>query len=214
MSFSTSVTPFIAPSACLTFSGAPCSRRVFLAVDEDPAKDSEFRCYPNDMSGRNGLGVAANGSSHTNTRDIDMTITTASRRTALTGAALALGLVTLAPTAASAAPPVEPDPLVITDTGIDPCTGEPHDITVVVQEKLLINNRQFVSVDKSTVTTSDDYSGRGTLTFKVGNGMLRINGMSVLENDEGSKFSLQARVVVDLDTGVEVDDSTLRCIRK
>jgi hypothetical protein len=127
------------------------------------------------------------------------------------GAALGLGAVGLIASPVSADQPLEfSDSVTFTD--FNPCTNEPHEITINVDVRLhLHGDNEIVHVSR-TGSTDDGYVMKHGVETQVFNGkVLRSGFTDNWHSDDGSKFKAQG-VFVAREDGVLVDNFRLRCV--
>lgn len=109
------------------------------------------------------------------------------------------GVSASAHAAAHGAPVVVP--FTHTQSGIDPCTGEPQEVTFAgtVSFQFLANGNVVIRREY-TVTTDTGYEGRGTLVQVDNGSVLRGHFNDIVTHPDGRAFRAHAVQVVDLKT--------------
>ena len=127
------------------------------------------------------------------------------------GAALSVGAVGLIGSPASADGPIEFD-YSFTFPSVNPCTNEPHQVTIDVDARLHLHRNNEVAHESRTGYTDDGYVMEHGVFSHVFNGNIHRDVIvDNWRNDDGSMF--QARVVlVEREDGVIVEDVTVRCV--
>ena len=127
------------------------------------------------------------------------------------GAALSIGAVGLIGSPASADQPIEFS-YSFTFPSVNPCTNEPHEVTIEVDARLHLHQNNEVAHESRTGYTDDGYvMDHGVFSHGFNGNVHRDAFNDMWRNDDGSKF--QARgVLVEREDGIIVDNFSLRCI--
>ena len=120
------------------------------------------------------------------------------------GAALGVAAVGLVGSPASADQPIEFSDSV-TFHAVNPCTNEPHEVTINLDVRLHLHRNNEVAHESRTGSTDDGYvMDRGVLTHVFNGNVHRDVFTDTWRGDDGSKF--QARgVLVEREDGILVD---------
>lgn len=102
----------------------------------------------------------------------------------------------------------------VTFPDVNPCSGEPHDVTLSWDVALRDNNGATVLTFDTTVTTNDGWSGFGRET-EVVNKNRQINSLSIRVGDgNGSFYMVKGQRRIDVSTGdVTVESLRVDCVR-
>jgi hypothetical protein len=98
-------------------------------------------------------------------------------------------------------------------TDVNPCTGNVVTVTFVGTAFVHSHDSREVVTAERTITTSDQFVGRGTDTF-VDNGQILIFRLSdMLASPSGDRFRVRTLFVLDLKTEtVRVDRFDMTCL--
>jgi hypothetical protein len=122
-----------------------------------------------------------------------------------------VALAFAAPVAAN--PPVE-EPIFDVFTDINPCSGEPMEVTFVGTVLVHEHGERVIAIAHRTITTSDGFVGHGTDSFVENGQVLRATLTDVMTNEAtGQRFRAHFAFVLDLRTDtVRVDRGALTCL--
>jgi hypothetical protein len=114
---------------------------------------------------------------------------------------------------AAAGPPTE-FPILDVFPDINPCSGEPMEVTFVGTALVHEHGERVVAVAHRTITTSDGFVGHGTDSFVENGQVLRARLTDIMTNEAtGQHFRAHFVFVLDLRTDtVRVDRGELTCL--
>lgn len=96
----------------------------------------------------------------------------------------------------------------------NPCTGEPHVVTMNWDLKVISNNKTQVIVFDTTLSTSDGWVGEGRETAATNPNFLANTFSLRVTNDSDGLYMVKGRRLVDLDTGeTQLSNLDVRCVR-
>ena len=125
-----------------------------------------------------------------------------------------LSVVALAVAAPAAADPPVEEPIFDVFPDINPCSGEPMEVTFIGSVLVHEHGARVVAIAHRTITTSDGFVGHGTDSFVVNGQILRASLTDIMTNEAtGQRFRAHFAFVLDLRTDtVRVDRGQLTCL--
>lgn len=122
---------------------------------------------------------------------------------------LALLAALASPASAQKPPKVEAS---VTFPEVNPCTGEPQMVTLSWVITVHKNQNNSVATFKTTVETTDGFSGRGTET-EVFTGDKRINSLNIRTTNGDQVAMVKGQRRIDLATGEVTNNFRSYCVR-